>query len=611
MQEPNTRLFTRLSIVWLIASLVLVAVVYGVLAWAIPRGFDWTDEAWVYSLISSNRIAVGEAWGFQHVLHPLFVATGQSVIAFRVIRLVGYFLVSAFLLVVAHRTASALGWTLRLTNWLLILAVSQIGTFVAWAYPPRYLGYNEISSWLTQVGAGLIVLLVVSRITAKPVVGPRIVLSIWVGLGAIVVLLVAVKITTGIVFGALVIAALFISRPTLVFSRRVLTLAVGVVVGLLLLLVSGFPFFDYAKNLLSLIFDDSARSAYDHPVGELLKTYGLSFAGSVRTILLSITFFVVLVSLLLGLLSARVSRQAAGLVAATAGIFGVLTVISLFVWPVTNVPFADLGYFTLFTGSAALILVTLWLGVSRGGGELTSQAKWVVIFGCIVVIATPFAGAVGTNNGIIGQLLYSSTIWAVALAFLLVFLGQRLALRGHSGLSTMPPVILVCLLLLSAIAVRGDVVNHPYRTAPYALQQSPTNATHLQGMLLTAQEAEWADWISSQARSLKAGSTPTIAISSPGGILTFNNSPFASPWVETFWPVSFRSITAACADHKAPTKLFVLQPGNAKAGSQVVKQTVSALQDCGISFPGDFVKAAVHPSKNKEFSMTIWKLSRP
>jgi hypothetical protein len=611
MQEPNSRLFSRLSMVWLIASVVLVAVVYVVLAWAIPRGFDWTDEAWVYSLISSNRIAVGEAWGFQHVLHPLFVATGQSVIAFRVIRLIGYFLVSAFLLVIAHRTATALGWTLRLTSWLLILAVSQIGTFVAWAYPPRYLGYNEISSWLTQVGAGLILLLVVSRITAKPVVGPRVVLSIWVGLGAIVVLLVSVKITTGIVFGALVIAALFISRPTLAVSKRILALAVGVVVGLLLLLASGFPFFAYASNLLSLIFDDSARSAYDHPVGELLKTYGLSFAVSARTIFLSIAFFVILVALLLGLLSSLLNRTFAGLATATAGVVAVLTVISLLVWPGSGFAFTDLGYLVLFLGGAAVILVAMWLGLSRGGGGLSSRSKGVVSFGVIVVISTPFAGAVGTNNAIVGQLIYSSTIWATALAFLLVVLGQKLALSGHSVIASVPSVILVSLLLMAAFGVRGDVLYHPYRTTPYATQQSPTNATHLEGMLLTAQEAEWADWISLQARELKAGNTPAVAISSPGGILTFNNSPFASPWVETFWPVSFRSISAACTQNAPPTKLFVLQPGNATAASPVVVQTAAALQDCGISFPEDFVKAAVHPSKNGAFAMTIWKLNRP
>ncbi len=611
MQEPDTRLFARMSTMWLIASFVLVAVVYAVLSWAIPRGFDWTDEAWVYSLISSNRVAVGEAWGFQHVLHPLFVATGQSVIAFRIIRLVGYFLVSAFLLVIAHRTANALGWTLRLSSWLLIFTASQTGTFVAWAYPPRYLGYNEISSWLTQVGGGLIVLLVVSRVTAKPIIGARVVLAIWAGLGVIVVLLLAVKITTGVVFGAIVIAALFVSRPTLALSRRILTLGAGVVVGLLVLFVSGFPFIEYARNLLSLVFDDSARSAYDHPVGELLKTYGLSFAGSARTIFLSVVFFLALVGLLFGLLSSRVNRHLAGLVSAAAGIFGGLTLISLLVWPVSGFPFADLGYFTLFTGSAALVVVTLWLGLSRGGGALTLRSKWVVIFGCTVVIATPFAGAIGTNNGIIGQLLYSSTIWAVALAFLLVVLGHRLALAGHSGLSSIPSAILFCLLLVAAFAVRGDVLYHPYRTAPYANQQTPTNATRLGGMLLTAPEAEWADWISSEARKLKAGNTPAIAISSPGGILTFNNSSFASPWVETFWPVSFRSITAACTRGTPPTKLFVLQPGTAKPSSPVVKETASALQDCGISFPNDFVKAAVHPSTTPEFSMTIWKLRRP
>jgi len=69
---------------------------------------------------------VGEAWGFQHVLHPLFDMTGQSVIAFRITRLFGYFLVSAFLLMVMFKSSRALGITLRLSQWIFVLIASQV-----------------------------------------------------------------------------------------------------------------------------------------------------------------------------------------------------------------------------------------------------------------------------------------------------------------------------------------------------------------------------------------------------------------------------------------------------------------------------------------------------
>ncbi len=611
MGDPTRRLSARLSVLWLVIGAITVIGVYAALIWAIPRGFDSSDEAWMYGLIASNRVAVGEAWGFQHVLHPLFVATGQSVLVFRFIRLLGYFFVSAFLLVVALKASKAFGITLRPGQWVFILIVSQVGTFLAWSFPPRNLGYNELSSWLSQVGASLIVLLVVSRVVDHPIISTRWLWILWAGLGTIALFLLAIKITTGIVFGLIVVAALFVRNTQMSFIRRLLAGIAGLIVAFLLLLATGFPFAPYVRNLLSLVFDKSARSAYDHPLDALLTTYGASLDDAFKVLLSSILLFVVLIVLLLVLLVPRLDPAIARVVRVAAAIITALASLSLFWWPYIGMTFTYLGYFSLFLGVAVLVVFALWLALRLRGGisppASSRRIKWAVSFAVIVVIATPFAGAVGTNNGLTGQLLYSVTIWMIALAFFLVLLSDRLARSGHHLLSSAPSIFLICLVALSAGAVRGDILNHPYRIAPYAQQQSSTNAPYLSGVRLIRPEAELFDWMAKEGKELHAANVPTIAISSPGGLLAFNANGFASPWVDTFWPVSFRSIEAACAAG-APSEMFVLQAGAAKANSDVVTETRKALDRCHVSFPADFVIVAQHSSDDADYSMKIWKL---
>jgi hypothetical protein len=114
--------------------------------------------------------------------------------------------------------------------------------------------------------------------------------------------------------------------------------------------------------------------------------------------------------------------------------------------------------------------------------------------------------------------------------------------------------------------------------------------------------------MTAESTRLHASGVPTVSISLPGALLTFNNSGFASPWVDTFWPVSFASIESACKTGGAPEQLFVLQPKSATLGSAVVRDTQAALSTCGVSFPSDFEKAAQHTSSDPAYSMTIWRL---
>jgi hypothetical protein len=610
MQQLNSPVSRRFPVVWLAVIGAIVLAVYIALIWAMPRGFDWTDEAWIYSLIGSNRVSVGEAWGFQHVLHPLFVATGQSVLVFRSLRLVGYFLVSAFLLVVAYRVTVMLKWRLSFVQWLLVFAGSQIGTFLAWSYPPRTLGYDELSAWLTQIGVGVIVLLVVSRISSTAFVNNRILWLVWAGLGAIAILLLTVKITSGVAFCVLGVVALFIRSAEFGWIKRVLATVGGLVVSAVVLLIAGFPFVKYVQDLLSLVFDKSAQSAYDHPVGQLVKSYALSLAAAFRTLSPTVLLVVVLVALL-AVLGARLSdigRER--LITVVAIIIAGLVAISLIILPSSGSVFENIGQRAIFLAATAFIVFAILASQSTESAYFaTPGQRWVLAFGVVAVLASPFISAVGTNNTIVGELLYSSTIWASVGSFALVLLGNWLLEKGRTPwLSSIPLIVLVVLVVMSAVGVEEDIRTHPYRTPPYATQNTPTHATFLSGMLLTAPAASWADWLSQEASRLHAGKIPAIAISSPGAILEFNNSAFASPWVETFWPVSFASIEASCKAGGTPQHMFVLQPKTATFGSPVVKETQNALQACDISFPADFKKVATHTSSDAAYSITIWSL---
>jgi len=79
-------------------------------------------------------------YGFHDSLHPLFVATGQSVLVFRTIRLVGHFLISVLLLAIAVKASRAFGIALRLREWVFVPIVGQVGTSRIGSFLVRNLG---------------------------------------------------------------------------------------------------------------------------------------------------------------------------------------------------------------------------------------------------------------------------------------------------------------------------------------------------------------------------------------------------------------------------------------------------------------------------------------
>jgi hypothetical protein len=591
----------------------IVLVTYAAIGWTLRRGFDWTDEAFVYTMIASNRIATDVPLGFQHLLHPLYSLTGESVLVFRVLRLAGYVLLSVALVACARFVLRQLGIRLPRAGWVFILLLAQVGTFLAWSYPPRYLGYNELASWSAQLGVALIVLSLAwgaGRARPAPLSrdqsAARALWLVWAGLGALTIVLAFAKVTSALAFLVILVPALLVPNPYLRLWKRAASLSAGAAALLLLLWAGRVPVGPYFENATRLFFDESARADFGHPVSALISSYGSSLLITGRTVLPSLLVFALLAASLgrKGRIPGRLGpRWNAGI----SWLLGGLLVAALATLPRVT-PWYYLGELVVFIGAAAILgLVALAVGGDVRPGNMRTFFR--VAVGATAVLAAPFICAAGTNNMLTGHFLFTATLWAVVLGIALVLMAQRRAPAGSSiwGVPGVPAAIGCMVILMSAFAVKADIAE-PYHTVPLLSQTTPTSAPELRGMLLNTIDAPWADWVSATGDSLRAEAFPATATSSAGALFLFNHSGYASPWVGSSQPAAYNSLVTSCTTDP-PAGFFVLQPGSAQVNARSLPRLKRGLAKCGISFPGDFRVVATRVSVQlPERAMVVWQL---
>ncbi|WP_109472591.1 hypothetical protein [Ornithinimicrobium cavernae] len=548
----------------------------GLVLVSLNRGFDWTDEAFVYTMIASDRLAVGEAWGFQHLLHPLFAAVGERVLVFRVLRLVGYLALSGALTWTAGRVLARLGRPLARREWWLVLLVAQAGTLLAWSYPPRYLGYNELSSWLGQLLCAALALGLL-----PPAVDParRAVLP-WLVAGLLLPPLVVAKFTTGVAWVPLLLPAVAVPVPGVPRRLRGLAALGGAALALVLLVATGVPVLDTVRQATGLLFDVRAQEVTDHSVPVVLRTY---LEATLQT-----AWVLVVPLALLAVLALRAVRSTDGRrgVVVLTWLLPVAAVLAL-LWP-ARASWETLGSLSAFLGAGGLLVLVL--AHRRRPG---TPIRLVLVVG--LVLATPLTAAAGTNNGIWGQTLFAATVWAVLLGAALCLLSRAAApaVRGA-------PVLLGGLVLaLTASHVAGDVLVHPYRTTPYLSQGAPTSVPQLSGIRMMPEQSEEADWLAAVAREQRAAGVPAVAIASPGHLFLFNQSGWASPWRDASWATS---VVEACRT-QPPDDLFVIDPGDTVPGASEDRDRLrTALRACDLRFPDDFRSVA------ERGETVVWRL---
>jgi len=624
----------------------VVLLTYGAIVWTLRRGFDWTDEAFIYTMIASNRTATGEPWGFQHLLHPLYALTGESVLAFRLLRLAGYVLLSAGLVGCARVAAHRIGIRVPRSGWVFVLLFAQVGTFLAWSYPTHALGYNELASWLAQLGAALVVLAVALGVSAPeasasgqqptPTQTPtpthtergatsrdqrdrrahrerRLAWTLWAGLGGLATLLVFTKVTSGVALWGLVALALVVPNPGLRLPMRVVAVVAGAITVLTALWAGRYPVVSYLRDASALALDKSALDAFDHPFSEMLAIYSRSMLYTGRVLIPALSLFALVMAAVRR--PARLTDDAGrrGPRDVIVWTLGALLLASIMVLPrmVASAPMSKpqmwsyVGVLAVFVGAAGMIgLAILGADGARLHGSAVTRSLAVAVAG-LAIVAGPFISAVGTNNRLAGELSYAATLWAVVLGTALVRLTQRATVLQSSA-RILPALTGFVVVLMAGLAVRADI-EKPYRTPPLLSQGTSTSVPELRGILLTRNEAAWVDWVAAAGDSLGAQGVPATAVDAPGALFAFNHSGYANPWLAHLAPVTVASLRHACTA-SPPADLFVLQPGTQPASSPSTAGVARSLAGCGLAFPGDFRVADRRASTRPKHSMTIWRL---
>ena len=618
-QSPGARVLRFLPLGFMAT---IVFLTYAAIVWTLRRGFDWTDEAFVYTMIASNRMAVGEAWGFQHLLHPLYVLTGESVVVFRIVRLVAYVLLSVALVWCARAVVRLIGMSITRSGWAFVLLLAQVGTFFAWSYPPRYIGYNELASWFAQLGVALILLSIASGVSAsRGQRASRALWAVWAALGALTILLVFAKVTSAVAFGGVLAFALFLPNPGLGLWKRIVSVGAGATAVLLVLWAGRAPILFYFQNARSLLFDTSVRDAFGHPTSGMISTYADSLRVTGRALLPAILLFLLAMATFRRKSGRNGDGPGRGVKDVIAWVLGISLLIALVTLPRMIAPTAltrfqfwsYLGVVIAFMGVAGVIgLMILGTNEATMLGSVKSRSFSVAIGG-FAILATPFISALGTSNSIMAASVWAATLWAVVLGIALVLLAQRAALLRSTAWS-LPSLIGCLIILMAAWAVKADIAE-PYRSAPLLSQETPTSVPELRGLLLTQADAAWIDWVSAAGDSLGAANVPAIAINtrvggefnSSGALYAFDGSGYANPWLGRDWPAAFNSLRVACKKDP-PSDLFVLQPGTATKRASSTIGVTKSLAACGINFPGDFRVVAHRASADPAFAISIWRL---
>lgn len=595
------RAINSLSLLFLLASFAIT--IFGVF-----HSFDWTDEAWAYSLIASGRVSPGEPWAYQYLLHPIFLIFGESIIAFRLMRLILFVLLALFGGYVATRILKLHNFELSFDSKFMIYVSGQIGTILLWSWQPRGFAYNELASLIFQLIFFLFALIYVfSRENNKQFDRhkPVMLYSVWFVCGVLVGLLYFAKFVTS--FLALLI--LFSAPFFLLISEKFSSFFsgfMGVITGLLIPVLMGAPIVLYTHGVLQNIFDERIRAANGH--SESLIDMYLSNFQEVLIQYLPFAF-----AIFLALYWINTARQdtnstlwRARLIPSI-GISGILIYFSSFILLQGFGP-SGTGAFalTLVFGSLGILVSLVIQNRSDSMNKVGAPGRLSIVFLILLAIMSPFLVALGTNNPLMDHVAFESTIWCVLFgSVLVIYLDSLVSLKSKLYLF---PALVVFIAILMTLFLSLMNARNPYRAASFKVTNSTIEHVHFfEGLHVTAEESRWINWLSQTSKELNAQDVPTLSLNSPAALLAFNNSAFASPWLTSIAPASYETMKPSCSNGP-PRDLYILQP-HTEMNLESLKLFKSSLKtNCGLDFPQQFDLVRTFDSVDTRFGLGIWKL---
>lgn len=580
----------------------VLAASFGIIVFGIFHGFDWTDEAWLFSTITSGRDSMEAPWGYQFLLGPLAQLVGGKIIFMRLLRLfftIALAMISAAIIV---SISQARGHRLAGKQKLFLYLISQIGTLLLWSWPARNLGYNEIASIVVQVVVLLLVYLLLvgaKNQTAKFVV--PIILGLFLGL------LWYAKFTSVVLLFPLAFFVILWVRKSNWLTSAVLFLT-GFAGGILFPMSYGANVQNYFSKIVETILSEEMRSANAHS-GNLVQMYSQDILNNVTAIFPFIVLLIIAVAFSYNTFNEHRWGIGAGAIISTL----------LFLWLgyltyqyLQAVPSGaeKTGRLTIVIGVVSLVLLFFFarnpLRSEMGLAKFSFSPK--ITTAIVLIVIAPLVVSAGTNNAPSVHLAYGSTTWAAVMGFALL-ISTSIYSKVSPRLIYIPYLIGLLISIFALMLVVNDSQN-PYRSFAFQKNnQSISGSSAFDGLNVTPEEAQWANWLKSQAEVMAASDVPTISLKLPGALLLFNNSDYANPWLDEFWPASYWSIEKKCLSGK-PSDLIVLEPGTVSENTQDITLLNSSLEKCNLTFPNDFSLTSSYESSNPNLQMRIWRLNQ-
>ena len=590
------RLFSTAPVLILLTLSLAVAISCVIILTNLNRGFDFGDEAWAYSLISNDADLVGEAWGFQHLLHPLFNSVGNQVLAFRAIRL-GLYVFGAFV------SASTVITLIRLRGISLfglrkatVFLASGVGASLAWAYPPKYLSYNELASTLLILLLNCWVqLLSISnqKQNYKFALRVRFYFAI-IGLGIFIPLLIVSRLPSGLL-GLTVSCLVYFSLDKAAKVRIAPILALTIALSTFILLrVLGFPLeFYFSQWWIELT--SKGQSDAGHPISYLISTYGHSLLSAI----------VATVPIIVAGLALFMRRSAEKGPAANSWVFvSLATTIVLLNLSVNPQNHMD-TWMNIGTLIAVCVLLILYLEIDLflGSSSTRPQNSKFRFLSTSIVISVPLCASIGTNNALLGQFMFTA---APVFALLVGLLWTRLV--GPHSLPTAAAfsLIVMSISIWSISAVWADQALHPYGTLPASQQVFETKAEILRGLHVDSATRAEVDGLSRLAEVHDVNSSSlVISLESPGAHLFFGNSKAIGPWINSVSPASIEGIGVACLE-RPKSHVYVISRNSSPSQDVLVGLVNKRLGECSLQFPKNFTQIATIRGDSGSL-LSIWR----
>ena len=528
----------------------VAAINLSLIVWSLNKGFDFTDEAWAYSLVKSGRDTVNEPWGFHWVLNPIYDLFGQSVLAFRYLRLIAYFILGLLTFHVLRRSVNFGLLSNKYRNWILFPA-TQIGTFVAFSYAPPYISYNELSAWLVQIIGILLISLNSSN--------NRVFLK-WGLIGFYLGILSVSKISSFLLVAISLLFILIFYRTC--FVTNILVCFSGFVSACLLLVLFAFPFNAYFRNNFTLFTDKELQTEYAHPISGMVKKYLIDVVYFPSRYPLVIAIFVLFV------ISILFKNK---LNAIFVNVVFAVGFLASFILLREELRWNQIGAFIFLC-----ILVNLTFAAVRflkpDQGSKRSLPEISVVF--FATLSPLFAGF-GTSNPILGQMLFASTLLFGILALnLLVFLGTKCVF----------PISVLS--LWSLVFVLIATLQAPYGNQDLTKSKFSTSAEDLSGIKV---ESNRQARINAYVDMKKyVADLSLISIDNPGALFLSSNDNFANPWINyKTWPASFLSIDSACQGAQK-NEIGIFIDSEMAEDEKLLARLNTSLRSCSLQFPNDF-----------------------